>query len=109
MFNPIAAEPVANFIGTSRGLMDQLNPKLEFLGVVETMTPRTNEGKDARAECRRVIVETLQNSFPNIHILKSDIPRRTALAEGGVAYLNGGEARTIFNALGDEIKLRVGL
>jgi chromosome partitioning protein len=109
IFNPIAAEPVANFIGTSKGLMDQLNPKLEFLGVVETMTPRAGESRDARAEGRRVIAESLQTSFPGVHILESDIPRRAALAEGGVAYLDGGEARMIFNALGDEIKGKVGL
>jgi cellulose biosynthesis protein BcsQ len=109
MFNPIAAEPVANFIRTSKALMDHLNPKLEFLGVVETLTPRANEGQDARAEGRRVIAEALKASFPGIHILKSDIPRRTALAEGGVAYLDGGEAKKIFDALGNEIKGKVGL
>lgn len=109
IFNPIAAEPVANFIRTSKALMDQLNPKLEFLGVVETLTPPANQGQDARAEGRRVITEGLKASFPGIHILRSDVPRRTALAEGGVAYLYGNEPRTIFNKLGDEIKGKVGL
>lgn len=109
IFNPIAAEPVANFIGTAKGLMDQLNPKLEFLGVVETMTPPANQARDARAEGRRVILENLQTSFPGIHILRNDVPRRTALADGGVAYLDSREARTIFNALGNEIKGKVGL
>jgi cellulose biosynthesis protein BcsQ len=108
IFNPIAAEPVANFISTSKALMDKLNPKLEFLGVVETLTPRANEGQDARAEGRQLI-ERLNSSFPDIHILKSDVPRRTALAAGGVAYLNGGEPRRIFDTLGDEIKGKVGL
>jgi hypothetical protein len=89
--------------------MDQLNPKLEFLGVVETMTPPANQGRDARAEGRRVIAESLQTSFPGIDILKSDIPRRTVLADGGVAYLGGGEARKIFDALGNEIRKKVGL
>jgi cellulose biosynthesis protein BcsQ len=109
IFNPIAAEPVANFIRTSKGLMDQLNPKLEFLGVLETMTPKANEGQGARAEGRRVIVEALQSSFPNIHVLTSNIPRRTVFAEGGVAYLDDNEARTIFNMLGNEISSMVGL
>ena len=109
MFNPISAEPVANFIRNSKALMDQLNPKLEFLGVVETMTPPANQGQDARAEGRRVIAEALQVSFPGIQILKSDVPRRTAFADGGVAYLDGAEARNIFNVLGAEIKMKVGL
>lgn len=109
IFNPIAAEPVANFLRTSKALMDQLNPKLEFLGVVETLTPRANEGQDARAEGRRVIAEGLKASFPGINILRSDVPRRTVLAEGGVAYLDGSEPRTIFDKLGNEIKGKVGL
>jgi cellulose biosynthesis protein BcsQ len=108
IFNPIAAEPVANFIQTSKGLMDELNPKLQFLGVVETMTPRANEGQDARAEGRRVITETLQR-YPGMEILTNNIPRRTVFAEGGVAYLDNRDARTIFNALGSEIKGKVGL
>ena len=109
IFNPIAAEPVANFIQTSKNLMDQLNPKLEFLGVVETMTPRANESRDTRAEGRRIISERLQSLFANVGILESNIPRRAALAEGGVAYLDGGEAKTIFDKLGNEIKRKVGL
>jgi cellulose biosynthesis protein BcsQ len=96
IFNPIAAEPVANFIGTAKGLMDMLNPKLEFLGVVESMAPRTNEGQDTRAEGRRVIEEALDRSFPGVGILKTSVPRRTAIAEGGVAYLEGGEAKQDF-------------
>lgn len=109
IFNPIAAEPVANFIQSSKGLMDVLNPKLEFLGVVETMSPRANEGQDTRAEGRRVIAETLKSGFPGISILQSNIPRRAAFADGGVAYLDNSEARTIFNTLGNEIKGKVGL
>ena len=94
--------------------MDKLNPKLEFLGVVETLTPRANEGQDARAEGRRVIEEGLKASAPGIKILESDVPRRSALAgakdgKGGIAYLDGGEARTIFDKLGNEIKGKVGL
>ena len=89
--------------------MDQLNPKLEFLGVVETMTPRANESRDTRAEGRRIISERLQSLFANVGILENNIPRRAAFAEGGVAYLEGGEAKTIFDRLGSEIKRKVGL
>jgi len=112
IFNRLAAEPVENFLTMSKALMDQLNPKLEFLGVVETMSPRANEGQDARAEGRRVISEALQRFNPVIPILSSDIPRRACITDG-VAYLKNGkdghEAKGIFDALGDEISGRVGL
>jgi len=112
IFNPLAAEPVENFLKASKSLMNELNPKLEFLGVLETMSPRVNEGQDVRAEGRRVISEALQRFSPAITILKSNVPRRTAFAEG-VAYLKNGregrEARTVFDELGEEIRGRVGL
>lgn len=89
--------------------MDKLNPKLEFLGVVETMSPPANVGQDMRADGRRVISEALQQFSPTIHILDNDVPRRTAIADG-VAYLKSGaegrEARKIFDALGREIARR---
>ncbi len=111
-FNSLAAEPVENFLRTSKALMDELNPKLEFLGVVETMSPPANVGQDTRAEGRRVISEALQPFTPTIHILDSHVPRRNAIADG-VAYLKSGpegrEARRIFDALGKEIARKVKL
>jgi chromosome partitioning protein len=109
-FNTLAAEPVANFLNMSTALMARLNPKMEFLGIVETMNPPTNQGQDVRAAGRRVISAALK-SFPNIHILGSSVPRRTAIADG-VAYLKNGaqgnDARSIFDALGNEIKGKIG-
>jgi hypothetical protein len=111
-FNPLAAEPVENFLKTSKILMNELNPRLEFLGVLETMAPRANEGQDVRAEGRRVIAEALQGFNPCLSILNTCIPRKTVFAEG-VGYLKGGregaDARAVFNALGEEIRGRVGL
>jgi chromosome partitioning protein len=109
IFNPLAAEPVENFLRSSKALMDELNPKLEFLGVVETMSPPANVGRDTRAEGRRVVSEALQQFSPAIHILDNHVPRRNGLADG-VAYLKSGaegrEARRIFDALGKEIERR---
>jgi chromosome partitioning protein len=109
IFNPLAAEPVENFLRSSKALMDELNPKLEFLGVVETMSPPATVGRDTRAEGRRVVSEALQEFSPAIHILDNHVPRRNGLADG-VAYLKSGaegrEARRIFDALGKEIARR---
>ena len=111
IFNPIAAEPVANFLGASTLLMDKLNPKLDFIGVVETMTPAKGTGEKARSEGRRLIQEALDLSFPNIKILETNVPRRASISEGGIAYLDDrtGAARSIFDTLGREISMRMGL
>lgn len=109
IFNPIAAEPVSNFLSASTLLMNRLNPTVSFIGVVETMVPRKGESEKARSEGRRLIQEALDLSFPTIPILASSIPRRAAISEGGIAYLENRETRTIFDALGGEIGKRMGL
>jgi cellulose biosynthesis protein BcsQ len=109
IFNPIAAEPVSNFLAASTLLMHKLNPTLDFIGVVETMAPRKGEGEKARSEGRRLIQEALDQSFPTIRILNSYVPRRTAMSDGGIAYLDNREARAIFDELGREIGKRMGL
>jgi chromosome partitioning protein len=110
IFNPLSAEPVQNFLGMATGLMDNLNPKLQYLGIVETMVPPSNHGRDARAEGMRIIIEGLQQ-FPGIGILNSKIPRQPAIADVGesaLAALTGNRAtRAIFEALGNEIYSRV--
>jgi len=106
IFNPLSAEPVQNFIRMAKGLMDVLNPKLEFVGVVETMSPPANQGQRARAEGKRIISEGLQE-FPGIGILRSKIPRQPAIADVGgssLAALTGNRAtRGIFENLGREV------
>jgi chromosome partitioning protein len=110
IFAPLSAEPVENFLLTAKGLMNHLNPKLQFLGVVETMTPPSNQSVDVRAQGREVILQALQNMNPALSILDCDIPRRAALADG-VGYLKNGQegndARQAFNGLGDEIMRRI--
>lgn len=113
IFNPLAAEPVENFIRASKRLMDRLNPKLTFLGVVETMIPPSNQGADVRAEGRRMVAEALQRITPTIDILTNGVPRKSSLGEGDIGYLlpaaeGGTQIRQIFDSLGAEIwdKLR---
>ena len=58
-FNPLAAETSGQIYPHIKGLMDTLNPHLQFLGVVETMRPPANQAQDIRAEGRRVISEAI--------------------------------------------------
>lgn len=107
IFNPLSAEPVDNFLTMSKGLMDRLNPKLKFLGIVETMAPRANEARDVRAQGRRMIEEALNRSFPGIHILESSVPRRKSIAGAGVPAVSGDRAtRRIFEQLGNELLMK---
>ena len=108
IFNPLAAEPVSNFLTASKSLLDELNPKLEFLGVIETMAPPRNQGQGPRARGRSAIEEALIR-FPGLTIMDAFIPRRQPMSEGGVAYLADAEVRGFFDNLGDEISRKMGL
>lgn len=108
IFNPIAAEPVPNFLLAATRLLHQLNPTATFVGIVETMAPPDNIGQTARAKGRDAIELALRD-HPGINILQSYVPRRVPIAEGGIAYLEDKDARAIFNKLGDEISVRIGL
>jgi len=107
IFNPVAAEPVSNFLTASKSLLDELNPKLSVVGIVETMAPPSGQGEGPRALARNAISEALLR-FPGVTILETSIPRRQPMSEGGVAYFDR-DVRGYFDALGDEISRKVGL
>lgn len=107
---PLSAEPVANFVRMAKNLTSHLNPGLEFIGVLETMSPKENEGQDVRAAAKQTILEALQQTCPGMGILTCNVPRRVSIADAHLAGLNGNaEIRAIFNQVGKEIEQRVGL
>jgi chromosome partitioning protein len=108
IFNPIAAEPVANFLNATTRLLHELNPAAKFIGVVETMALPSNVGKQP-TEIGRGAVESALRRHPGVPILENKVPRGVAYASGNIAYLADPDARAIFNELGDEISQRVGL
>ena len=111
IFNPRSAEPVSNFLAMAMAtdLMSDLNPGLRFLGVLETMLPPKGHGVEARAEGERIIKEALL-SYPGVGILKSKVPRQPAIADTGLALLEGNRAtKAIFETLGREVQGMVGL
>ena len=108
IFNPIAAEPVANFLDATTRLLHGLNPTANFIGVVETMALPDNIGRQTTARGRGAIEVALAR-HPGIPILQHSVPRGVAFAAGDIAYLANSSARAIFDELGDEISQRIGL
>ena len=108
IFNPIAAEPVPNFLDAASRLLHELNPAVKFAGIVETMSPPDTVGQPTRIRGRGMIEAALRR-HPGLSILENHVPRRVPIAEGGVAYLADASARAIFDKVGDEISTRIGL
>jgi cellulose biosynthesis protein BcsQ len=109
-FTLLAAEPVPNFLKAVADLRRRLNPSLQFLGVVETLAPRGNQGRDARIQARSMIEEglrELQAHFPNGKLFDTVIPWRLAFMAPGFPYADSKTARGFFNALGREVQARL--
>jgi chromosome partitioning protein len=111
IFNALSAETVGNFLRTVKQLvLSNLNPQLSVLGVLETLTPPINQAQGERAAARTTIEEALRKlQIPAAAILDSNVPRRTGIAEEGLAYVKNkhDEAKQIFDELGSEIMEKI--
>jgi cellulose biosynthesis protein BcsQ len=111
IFNMLSAETVGNFLQTVKHLLlHDLNQQLNVLGVLETLAPRINEANDERAAARATIEEALQKlQLPSASIFDVNIPRRTAIAKDGLAYIRHPAARPIFDALASTVVEKINL
>src|SRR5262245_26347001 len=104
VFNPVSAEPVEYFLRLlKQSLLQRLSIRVDVVGVLETLTPRVGEAKDEREEARQRIEKALKNWFSKSKILNADIPRRSAIAQEGVAYVHNAAMRVFFERLGLEL------
>jgi cellulose biosynthesis protein BcsQ len=103
IFNAPAVDAAERFLGVIKNtFIDNLNPRLRVVGVLETLSSPSIEGQ-AREQARRTIEDSLQRTFLNVRVLDNNIPRRVAPAEEGIA--NVPELDAVFN----EIKEKIGL
>lgn len=108
IMNPLSAEPVGNFVSETQRIMNLLNPRLSFAGIVETMAPAGTENQDTRAAAIAALDEVLR-SIPGVRRLAAVIKRKPALTHGDVAYLSDRDVREMYDGLGDEIVERIGI
>ncbi|MEO8651660.1 MAG: AAA family ATPase [Hyphomicrobiaceae bacterium] len=87
IFNPIAAEPVENFLVAAKRMMSTMNPSIQYVGVLETLAPSAGVNKAARAEGRRIVEEAIARSFPEVPILKTSVPQAVSIARGASPIL----------------------
>jgi cellulose biosynthesis protein BcsQ len=107
IFNRVSAEPVVNFIRDTSQIMNRLNPRLTYVGVVETMAPPGNEVQSTREDAKVELIDLLMRHAPHVKILNSAVDRKPILEREGIAYANK-DVKAIFDTLGDEIVHAVG-
>jgi cellulose biosynthesis protein BcsQ len=103
IFNAAAVDAVENFLGVIKNtFIDNLNPNLKVIGILETLSSPSIEG-ERRGQARRTIEDSLQRTFPDVRVLDNSVPRRMAPAEDGIA--NVPELDAVFNEIKDKIGL----
>jgi chromosome partitioning protein len=109
----LSSDAVRTFLQMTQSLRGALFPRLEFAGVVLTMTTQIGLTTTEQAEVTRLRrdLNSLNLASP-AHFFDRNIPDRAAIAQAsshGIAYVENSAVREIFNSLGDEIARRVGM
>jgi cellulose biosynthesis protein BcsQ len=103
IFNAPAVDAAEKLLGVIKStFIDNLNPRLRVIGVLETFSSPSIEVQ-AREQARRTIEDSLQSTFLDVRVLNNNVPRRVAPAEEGIA--NVPELDALFN----EIREKIGL
>jgi chromosome partitioning protein len=109
----LSAEAVGSFLNGAKFLKNKLNPSLELLGIVGTMSYQQDGLRDREEKAWVLVKEQVKKAWgPNGYYFRRHIPRKAAISEAagnGLAYLEDATVKGWFDELGDEISVRIGL
>jgi cellulose biosynthesis protein BcsQ len=109
----LSAEAVGTFLNGAKVLRNKLNPSLELLGIVGTMTYQQDSLRDRENKAWVQVKDQVAKAWgPNGYCFRRHIPRKAAISEAagnGLAYLEDATVKGWFDELGDEISVRIGL
>ncbi len=107
----LSAEAVGPFLNAVKNLKNQVNPSMEFVGVVGTMTQQQHRLSAVEANALELIRGQLEKVWPqNPHTFNRHIPQKAAFARAAgqtIAYLEDKEIRQFIHELGQEIRSRM--
>jgi cellulose biosynthesis protein BcsQ len=107
VYDNLSAEAVGTFLGGVQALKTHLNPGIDLLGVVGTLTYQQGKLNGREQEAKNVAVAQVEKTWgPNHYFFKRHIPRKEAIADAagdGLAYSKDDTVRNWFNELGEEV------
>jgi chromosome partitioning protein len=107
VYDNLSAEAVGTFLGGVQVLKTNLNPGIDLLGVVGTLTYHQGGLNNREQEAKNVAVAQVEKTWgPNHHFFKRHIPRREAIADAAgesLAYLKDDTVKKWFDELGQEV------
>jgi chromosome partitioning protein len=113
VYDNLSAEAVGTFLGGVQVLKTRLNPGIDLLGVVGTLTYQQGGLNDREQQARNVAIAEVQKTWgANHYFFKRHIPRKEAIADAAgqsLAYFKNGTVKEWFDELGQEILERLSL
>jgi cellulose biosynthesis protein BcsQ len=113
VYDNLSAEAVGTFLGGVRVLKTRLNPGIDLLGVVGTLTYQQGGLNNREQQALNVAIAQVQKTWgPNHYFFKRHIPRKAAIAVAAgtsLAYSDDDTVRRWFDELGKEAIERLNL
>jgi len=113
VYDTLSAEAVGTFLGGVRVLKTRLNPGIDLLGVVGTLTYQQGGLNSREQQALNVAIAQVQKTWgPNHYFFKRHIPRKEAIADAAgesLAYFKNDTVKKWFDELGQEVLGRLNL
>jgi cellulose biosynthesis protein BcsQ len=113
VYDTLSAEAVGTFLGGIRVLKTRLNPGIDLLGVVGTLTYQQGQLNNREQQALNVAIGQVQKTWGHNHyFFKRHIPRKEAIADAAgesLAYFENDTVKKWFDELGREISARLNL
>jgi chromosome partitioning protein len=113
VFDKLSAEAVGTFLNGVQVLKTHLNPMIELLGVVGTLTFKQTALNDREQQAKNIAIAEVQRTWSaNPCFFNRHIPRREAIATAAgesVAYFTDHTVKRWFDELGQEVLERLSL
>jgi chromosome partitioning protein len=113
VFDKLSAEAVGTFLNGVQVLKTHLNPMIELLGVVGTLTFKQTALNDREQQAKNIAIAEVQRTWSaNPCFFNRHIPRREAIATAAgesLAYFSDATVKKWFDELGQEVLERLSL
>ena len=113
VYDKLSAEAVGTFLNGVQVLKSNLNPRMDLLGVIGTLTSQQGGLNTREQQAKNIAIEQVQRTWgANHYFFERHIPRRAAIAAAAgesLAYFNDDTVKKWFDELGNEVLERLNL
>jgi cellulose biosynthesis protein BcsQ len=113
VYDKLSAEAVGTFLNGVQVLKSHLNPRIDLLGVIGTLTSQQGALNSREQQAKNIAIEQVQKTWgANHYFFQRHIPRKAAIAAAAgesLAYSGDDTVKKWFDELGQEVLERLNL